>query len=221
MAASDLDSSHEFFLQPSDHPNCSLSSEPLTGLNFGQWKRSCEVSLVSKHKLGFVNGSCIKPTTGPLISQWERCNAMVISWLLHSIKKDIATSVLFCSTAKQIWEELELWYGQSQGTRIFQVQREINNLAQGSMSVSDYFTKCKILWDEYALLVSIPTCPSIECPVGPAMVKLLEHQQLIQFLTGLIDNYVVERGNILMTNPMPKIGQALSMVLQEERQREL
>jgi len=44
---------------------------------------------------------------------------MVISCLLHSIKKDIATSVLFCSTAKQIWDELELRYGQSQGTKIF------------------------------------------------------------------------------------------------------
>jgi len=38
---------------------------------------------------------------------------------------------------------------------------------------------------------------------------------------GLNDNYVVVICNILVTNPMPKIGQALSMVLQEERQREL
>ena len=101
---------------------------------------------------------------------------MVISWLLHSIKKDIATSVLFCSTAKQIWDEHELRYGQSQGTGIFQVQRGINNLAQGSFLVSDYFTKCKIFWDENVVLVSVPTCPSIECPVGLAMVKLLENQ---------------------------------------------
>ena len=112
-AASVLDHSHELFLHPSDHPNSSLASELLTGSNYGPWKRSCEVSLVSKHKLGFVNGSCAKPATGPLVSHWERCNAMVISWLLHSIKKDIATSVLFCSTAKQIWDELELRYGQS------------------------------------------------------------------------------------------------------------
>ena len=132
--------------------------------------------MVSKHKLGFVTGSCTRPVTGPLVSQWERCNAMVISWLLHSIKKDIVTSVLFCSTAKQIWEELELRYGQSQGTKNFQVQREINNLSQGSMSISDYFTKCKILWDEYAVLVSIPPCSNAECLVKKATIKLLENQ---------------------------------------------
>ena len=104
---------------------------------------------------------------------------MVISWLLHSIKKDIATSVLFCSTARQIWEELELRYRQSQGIKIFQVQQETNNLSQGNISISDYFTKCKILWDEYARLVNIPTCPNTECPVGRATIKLLENQQLI------------------------------------------
>ena len=178
MADSDTtvsDPSHELFLHPSDHPNCILSSEPLAGSNYGQWKRSCEVFLLSKNKIGFVNGSCVKPATGPLASQWERCNAMVISWLLHSIKKDIATSVLFCSTTKQIWEELELRYGQSQGTKIFQVQREINNLSQSSMSVSDYFTKCKILWDEYVVLVNIPTCSSNDCPIGKAMIKLLDN----------------------------------------------
>jgi len=141
--------------------------------------------------------------------------------LLHSIRKYIATSVLFCSTAKQVWEELELRYGQSQGTKIFQLQREINNLSQGSSLVSEYFTKCKILWDEYAALVTIPTCPHADCPVGVTTYKLLENQQLIQFLMGLNDVYVVVRGNILMSHPMPQIGQALSMVLQEERQREL
>ena len=66
-----LDPSHEFFLLCSDHPSCSLSSEPLVGSNFGQWKFFCEVSLVSKHKLGFVNGTCTKPAFGPLVSQWE------------------------------------------------------------------------------------------------------------------------------------------------------
>ena len=81
------------------------------------------------------------------------------------------------------------------------------------MSVSDSFTKCRILWDEYVVLVNISTCPNTECPVGHAAIKLLEYQQLIQFHMGLNDNYVVVGGNILMTHPMPQIGQALSMVL--------
>ena len=75
--------------------------------------------------------------------------------------------------------------------------------------------------DEYATLVNIPAYPNSECPVGSTMIKLLENQQLIQFLMGLNDVYVTVRGSILVTYPMPQIGQALSMVLQEERLREL
>jgi len=47
-----LDHSDELLLHPSDHSNCSWASELLTGSNYSQRKRSCEVSLVSKHKLG-------------------------------------------------------------------------------------------------------------------------------------------------------------------------
>ena len=92
-----LDHSHELFLRPLGHPNCSLASDPLTRSNYAQWKRSCEVSLVSKHKFGFVNGSYPKPATGSLISKWERCNAMVISWLLHVFirSEKILLSVFF------------------------------------------------------------------------------------------------------------------------------
>jgi len=66
-----LDHSHELFLRPSDHLSCSLSSKPPVGSNYDQWRHSCEVSPVSKHKLGFVIGYCAKPALGPLISQWE------------------------------------------------------------------------------------------------------------------------------------------------------
>ena len=120
-----LDSSHELFLHPSDHPNCSLSSEPLVGTNFGQWKRSCEVSLVSKNKLGFVTGTCAKPVTGPLVSQWERCNAMVISWLLHSIKKDIATSVLSAQLQNKSGMSLSFVMGRAKGRKFFRYSERL------------------------------------------------------------------------------------------------
>jgi len=73
------------------------------------------------------------------------------------------------------------------GYQIFQVQREIHYLSQANLSVSEYFTKCKILWDEYAALVSIPAYPHSKCHVGSATLKLLENQQLIQFHIGLND----------------------------------
>jgi len=75
-----------------------------------------------------------------------------------------------------------------------------------------YFTKRKQLWDEYIILVGPCSCDS----TGSTM-KLIEKQQLIQLLMGLIDNYQVVRSNILMFNPLPFVSQATSIVLHEEQ----
>jgi len=52
-------------------------------------------------------------------------------------------------------------------------------------------------------------------------MKLIERQQLLQFLMGLNDSYQSVRSNILMMTPLPSVSQASSIVLQEEQQREI
>jgi len=84
----------------------------------------------------------------------------------------------------------------------------MTNLSQGKLSISAYFTKCKQLWDEYMALVTPYTCESM----GSAM-KLMERQQLLQFLMGLNEAYQVVRSNILMLNPLPSVSQACSIVI--------
>ena len=84
------------------------------------------------------------------------------------------------------------------------------------MSVSAYFTKCKQLWDEYVVLVT-----PCACTFTGSTMKLIERQQLMQFLMGLNDSYQGVRSNILMMNPLPSVSQASSIVLQEEQQREI
>ncbi|KAL9251944.1 hypothetical protein AKJ16_DCAP00494 [Drosera capensis] len=125
-----MDPSDKLYLHHSDHPNCSLASKPLYGDNYGHWRHAVEVSLLSKkkkkkktNKLGFVKSTTKKPTdeSGKVL-QWERCNNMVISWLLHSVGNEITESVVYCETAAEISEELEKRFGQANGARIFQKQ---------------------------------------------------------------------------------------------------
>ncbi|KAJ8431076.1 hypothetical protein Cgig2_033684 [Carnegiea gigantea] len=52
-----LDPGDVLYLHHSDTPNCALTSEPLNGNNYTQWKRSCEVSLSAKNKLSFTHPS--------------------------------------------------------------------------------------------------------------------------------------------------------------------
>lgn len=95
-----------------------------------------EVSLLTKNRLGFVKGTTKKPDQdSPFLPQWERCNNMVISWLLHSVSNEIAKSIIYCEYASEIWDELEERFGQTNGAKIFQVQRDLCQISQGSLSV--------------------------------------------------------------------------------------
>ena len=73
------------------------------GKNYGTWKKSMEIALIAKNKLGFVLRTCGQPgSISPLFSQWDRCDKMVISWLLHVVEKSISDSILFSNSSRQI-----------------------------------------------------------------------------------------------------------------------
>lgn len=52
---------------------------------------------------------------------------MVISWILNSLAKEIADSVEYVSDSFELWKELEDRYDQTNGAKLYQVQREIMN----------------------------------------------------------------------------------------------
>jgi len=82
---------HTLLLHPSDNLNSVLVSELFNGENYGHWRKAVEIALISKNKLGFVLGTCTKPSpTSPmdaLADHWDRCDKMVISWLINSVTK--------------------------------------------------------------------------------------------------------------------------------------
>ncbi|KAL0458313.1 UNVERIFIED_CONTAM: hypothetical protein Slati_0458500 [Sesamum latifolium] len=60
-------------LLSSDHPGTVLVSSPLDGNNFLAWSRAVKRVLGAKMKLGFITGTCKKPSGDPeLIEQWTR-----------------------------------------------------------------------------------------------------------------------------------------------------
>lgn len=116
------DSNHPLYLHHSDHPNYALVTQLQNDTNYYHRRRSAEVSLTVKNKLLFVTGGCAKPDEGtPLEMQWKRCNSMVISWLLHSVKKEIAETLLYYNTASEIWNDLKLHFDQPNSARTYQV----------------------------------------------------------------------------------------------------
>ncbi|XP_039041162.1 uncharacterized protein LOC120179705 [Hibiscus syriacus] len=213
-----VDFNHPFFLHPSDTPGTLLISHQLVGLeNYNVWSRSMRIVLLAKNKLGFVDGSFQKDSYGPdLHPQWERCNAILLSWILNAVSKELSASIVFASNAASVWDDLMEHFDKVNGFRIFFLHREIATISQGELSVSTYFTKLKMLWDEYVALVPIASC---ECVNSQQYSRHVTQQQLFLFLMGLNETYSSIRSQILLMQPLPSVNQAYSMVAQEESQR--
>lgn len=66
------------------------------------------IGLIAKNKLCFVDGSVPKPSSNSTNSKsWERCNNMVIGWIIASLDRVIAKSIMYYNNAHEIWHDLE------------------------------------------------------------------------------------------------------------------
>lgn len=212
-------SSDPLYLHPSDHPGMQLVSKQFDGSNFGSWQKAITIALSAKNKLGLINGKVVKPPSDHnSFDQWQRCNDMVTSWILNVLSSDIAESVLYSSSAQEIWKDLIDRFGQSNGAKLYQLQKEISDLSQGSNDLATYFTKLKKHWDELNALSTIPNCT---CDAAHQMQEIQQNQKLIKFLMGLNADYSSVRGNILLMKPLPTVAQAYALLIQDEKQREV
>lgn len=76
--------------------------------------------------------------------------------------------VMWINTAKEIWKDLEARYDRGNAYRLSDFLETFHVKKQGSMSIDEYFTTLKILWDETLMLRSIPACtcvPTCSCSV--------------------------------------------------------
>jgi len=105
-----------------------------------------KISLSAKNKTGFITSKIKEPHEASNPEEhalWQRCNDMVLSWILNSLEPELADSVLSCNTPHDIWEDLCERFSLGNAPRIFQVQRDIYRIEQGQMSVATYYTKLK------------------------------------------------------------------------------
>ncbi|KAL0301907.1 UNVERIFIED_CONTAM: hypothetical protein Sradi_6467500 [Sesamum radiatum] len=183
------------------------------------WSRSIKLALGAKQKLGFIDGTGQRLTKNKNeIEQWERVDCMVFSWLLNSLSKEIPEAFLYATSTQDLWQELESRFGDSNGPMLYEIQREIESLSQGDMSISAYYTTVKKLSDE---LAHFTTLPERSCGASKALADVNTSNQLMQFLMGLGDAYDHVRRQVLLIDPLPSIGKAYSMFLRVGKQREV
>ncbi|KAL0311425.1 UNVERIFIED_CONTAM: Retrovirus-related Pol polyprotein from transposon RE1 [Sesamum angustifolium] len=102
------------FIHPSEHSSLASTSSPLDGTNFLAWQRVVYVSLGTKMKLGFIDGSFPRPSPGSAnFELWRRVDLMVTSWIWNSMSKNIVELFMFCATSRELWLAVQARYGRS------------------------------------------------------------------------------------------------------------
>ncbi|XP_057532909.1 uncharacterized protein LOC130810800 [Amaranthus tricolor] len=170
--------------------------------------------------MGFVDGTIKRSSTNSANGKaWDRVNNMVLGWLLNVVDERIYQSVLFFKTAKEVWDNFEQRFGQSSLAQLFTIHEAISKAIQTlDMSIEEFFTKMKSLWDEIDALDPIATCccSGCTCELTKKTQKSQLAGRLIQFLMKLDAKYQHTRSNILMMKEMPTACEAYRILIREK-----
>ena len=164
------------FLHHEENPSAMLTSQPLIGgENYPAWATSLRKSLISKNKLGFIDGSLT--ISSPLVDSpsaiqaWIQANNMVGNWIINSVSPKIQESIIYRETVLEIWTNLKDTFCQRNGPKVFNLQKHIGKLHQGEQSITNYFTQ---LCYRISYRISVPfLCVHVES-VSVASIKDLQ-----------------------------------------------
>jgi len=140
-------------------------------------------ALSAKNKLQFVNGSAVEPDKDDSIhNAWTRCNDMVVSWIVHSVSPQIRQSILWMENAEEIWKDLRVRFFQGDLLCISDLQMDVAQLKQGEQTVSEYFTKMRIIWDELENFRPDPICCNGSYKSSELIAQRKAEDRAMQFL---------------------------------------
>ncbi|XP_074284704.1 uncharacterized protein LOC141610110 [Silene latifolia] len=212
------------YLHPSENTNLSLVSKKFNGKNYDLWADAVKTALDAKNKLSFVEGHVKRPVLSKGQEEtleavaWRQCNAMLKSWIRCSIEEDLHASISFAGTVAEIWKELRDSYSTGNAPRVHQLKAELADCKQKKdQSVTDYYTKMKMIWDELANYSKVHPCT---CGAAEGIRKEKEDEKVHQFLMGLDNSlYGNIRSHLLMDDEITSLTRAYSLVLREESHR--
>ncbi|XP_019253935.1 PREDICTED: uncharacterized protein LOC109232633 [Nicotiana attenuata] len=134
---------------------------------------------------------------------------------MNTVSPDLVMGIVYASDAHEVWLDPQDRFDKVNGSGIYNLQREIATISQGTSSNSVYHSRLKSLWDEYN-----PMIPSLPVTAGTRdFTEHLEQQKLFQFLMGLNGSYNAIRSQILHQSPSPSINRVYAMLINGENQR--
>ena len=112
-----------------------------------------------------------------------------------------------------MWNYLHMVYNQDNFARCFQLEYEMANFTQGSLSIEEYFSCFQTLWTDYSDIVYA------NVPVATLSTVQAVHatSKRDQFLMKLRPDFEIARSNLMNRHPVPSLDAYLSELLREEQ----
>ncbi|XP_056691007.1 uncharacterized protein [Spinacia oleracea] len=217
-----IDPASPYYLSSGDQPGIIITHVLLRGgNNYMAWARAMQLSLQSRRKFVFVNGTITQPTEKKKQLDWVTVNSMLVSWMLRSMESKIAASIPFHDNANYLAKK----YGIANGPRLQQLRGDIVTCKQGKgMSMEDYYTTLMGLYDDLVQFKPLRACEcgNCSCNMAGKVEEDRDEEILHQFLIGVDDElYATVRTNLLSRVPLPTLDEAYLAFEQEERSRDI
>lgn len=123
--------------------------------------------------------------------------------------------------SKEICADMQQRYDRGDVHRLSDLLESFHSLKQGSLSIDEYHTKLKILWDEILMFRPIPICvcdpqPACTCNVLKNRENVYS-KKVLKFIKSLNDSFELVRSLVLMIVSLPDMNIMFNISINHER----
>ena len=112
-----------------------------------------------------------------------------------------------------MWNYLHTVYNEDNSARRFQLEYEMSNFTQGSLSIEEYFSSFQTLWTNYFDVVYANVLAAVLSTVQAVHAT----SKRDQFLMKLCPDFEIARSNMMNRHLVPSLDGCLSELMREKQ----
>jgi Retrotransposon gag protein len=122
----------------------------------------------------------------------------------------IASLVDDIQMVRDIWTKLKMIYaGTENHMRVFQIQRDIDEVVQGDKSIQEYVIYLERMWANLNHFSPMSTCSDPKCKKG----KIFAQGRTMKFLGGLSPTFDQRRSILLAQPTIPSLDESIAAMI--------
>lgn len=144
-----------------------------------KWSQLIFQTLKGKGKISHLTGAG-QEEGDPKFTAWDKEYSLIIAWLWNSMNPEISDTIMFLSTAKEIWDAIEQTYSKNKlFAHVYDVKVKTLAGKYGNKFVTEYANHLKSFWMELDYYKVIKTNYVEDATV---LKKTIEQDMVYDFL---------------------------------------